>query len=687
MQVMNTNFEFKSIQKKLVAAVAMVLVAAIMVVSSSYAWFTLSTAPEVTGITTSVGSNGNLEMALNVDNDVNNIKNGYGATNESANETWGNLVDLHYDSYGLSSISLSPARLNMTTGDNGHKFGSSYLYTPVYGTDGRVSNFEANTVTGKPNGDGGWISAANYWGVRGIGVASGLSAGAKALRDAKIAVNTARDLVTRLARTSLEVDAINLANLMVANLASGKTEVTPAELTQVRAAITNLESISTSLKDTMDKVVQAVATAQGVDISGKTISYSAAGATVEGVTIEAELQAGLGAAFTTWTSINTKITTADGVLDNASTNGEGNYDYAVVAEVMNAILSKQDLSINGKGFDQWDQDELIQYAVEKYGNQEKLVMNIVSGIYKDIADFVGTYSASANITLDVAGFNDQLATLFPNGVTMGLQMKADTAAPTIQATGVTATQAYYFDYYVTQLNKLATSDSGANTDEALDIYAYAVDLAFRTNAASSNLMLQTYAASRVGDDSTAALQGGGSYMEFTLGDGEGYTLEQMQNLMSAIRVVLFDPETNEIFGIAALDMNVAVINETAKTVKAYLYLYEYTSLNDVLTLGDKIAPDENGKTAITALEQNKALALSALVYLDGDYVDNGDVAINGDSMNGVLNLQFSSDATLRPMDYTFSEQGTTQPGTTDPSTEPEASEPATSDPTEPSSGT
>ena len=54
----------QDIKTKLMAAIAMLLVSSIMMVSSTYAWFTLSTAPEVTGIQTAVGANGNLEMAL-----------------------------------------------------------------------------------------------------------------------------------------------------------------------------------------------------------------------------------------------------------------------------------------------------------------------------------------------------------------------------------------------------------------------------------------------------------------------------------------------------------------------------------------------------------------------------------------------------------------------------------------------
>ena len=54
----------RDIKTKLLAAIGMLLVSSIMMVSTTYAWFTLSTAPEVKGINTAVGANGNLEMAL-----------------------------------------------------------------------------------------------------------------------------------------------------------------------------------------------------------------------------------------------------------------------------------------------------------------------------------------------------------------------------------------------------------------------------------------------------------------------------------------------------------------------------------------------------------------------------------------------------------------------------------------------
>ena len=86
-----------SIRAKLISAVAMLLVAVIMVVSSTYAWFTLSTAPEVTGITTAIGANGSLEMALMPSTgSLDDITTGVGGSMgfPAANTTWGNLVDL-----------------------------------------------------------------------------------------------------------------------------------------------------------------------------------------------------------------------------------------------------------------------------------------------------------------------------------------------------------------------------------------------------------------------------------------------------------------------------------------------------------------------------------------------------------------------------------------------------------------
>lgn len=685
-----SNSEFKSIQKKLVAAVAMVLVASIMVVSSSYAWFTLSTAPEVKGIQTSVGSNGNLEMALRDDQyDLNSIPTGSQVNMPEANINWGNLVDLSYNGeYGLDKITLQPSRLLWTDDQKDTINNSGYLSVPTYGVDGRISGWN-NVSSGKLTN--GQFLAGTSVGVRGLGTISGLSAGQVALRSAITEMTTSRDKVGSMARNSLEVDAINLANLMISNKMAGKTEVEPAEWAQVVAAVTNLEAIATKLESTMDTVVNAVAVSKNVDISGKEITYSAAGAAVDGVDFSdlADLQAGLGKAYVTLygddTSNNTgiwgKVNAAKAVINDASTYPQN--QFSTVDAVMRSILSTNNIEIDGNNFGDMGRDQMIETVFTAYSeNDGKLPLNIVSGIYKEIADFIGNYSAQKRTPISLVGTQYETDSL--KSVNVTLLMKVETEAPEIKpAAGETpAVKQFYLSYFVTQLNLLEAHDAGGDTSSIIsDLYAYAVDLAFRTNAQTSNLMLQTTAVSRVGDDSTPAVQGGGSYMQFTKSDDDaGYTIEQMRDLMGAVRVVLYNTETNEIYAVAALDMTAAETNNDV--VKAPLYLYEISKAgSEALTLGNKKDVDNKGRSMIAELQQNTVLALTALVYLDGDVVDNTDVAINGNSMTGTLNLQFSSSAELKPMDYTFNENqtpNTPATPTTTPATTPPV--PETSDP-------
>ena len=150
------------LRNKLIAAISMLLVSSIMMVSSTYAWFTLSTAPEVKNISTTVAGNGSLEIALMpTTGQLSEIKASAVGPNAKATDTnikWGNLVDLSDVSYGLGNISLYPAALNATeTPDTESKVYTTAfndadattgrlsaltapLAVPVYGGDGRISS-------------------------------------------------------------------------------------------------------------------------------------------------------------------------------------------------------------------------------------------------------------------------------------------------------------------------------------------------------------------------------------------------------------------------------------------------------------------------------------------------------------------------------------------------------------------
>ena len=132
-----------------VLAVALLLVMSIaMMTSATFAWLTISRAPEVTEVSTSVAANGNLEIALATKDEAGNVvvpgesKVGDSSATEgksvaAANITWGNLVNLSDSSYGLENLALRPAQLNT----------ASLLKSPLYGAeyagDGRITQLDS----------------------------------------------------------------------------------------------------------------------------------------------------------------------------------------------------------------------------------------------------------------------------------------------------------------------------------------------------------------------------------------------------------------------------------------------------------------------------------------------------------------------------------------------------------------
>ena len=129
-----------------VAAVGLLLVVSLaMMTSASFAWITLSRAPEVTSVTTNVASNGNLEIALAglidpetkqaMEPNESGVTDSFSAAGQdvlAANMTWGNLVNLSNASYGISSITLRPALLSP------YNVNKNPLYGATYAKDGRV---------------------------------------------------------------------------------------------------------------------------------------------------------------------------------------------------------------------------------------------------------------------------------------------------------------------------------------------------------------------------------------------------------------------------------------------------------------------------------------------------------------------------------------------------------------------
>jgi len=179
-----------------------------------------------------------------------------------------------------------------------------------------------------------------------------------------------------------------------------------------------------------------------------------------------------------------------------------------------------------------------------------------------------------------------------------------------------------------------------------DFYGYILDMAFRTNAANANLQLQTDAVNRVYEDqvdTNLATQGGGSYMTFKATNG--MTEEMITNLMKQIRVGFVSNEgDSKLLGIATLD---TVAEGADQTYTGKLTLKSFSLTDGVLEI--KEAKDN---ATLVKLNQGVAMKISVIVWLDGDAVNNSMVANGTESLTGSLNLQFSTDATLTPMQNT-----------------------------------
>lgn len=692
------------IRNKMVAAVSMLLVASIMMVSSTYAWFTLSTAPEVTGITTNVGANGNLEMMLLNKDSFNSTEENLGVesgVNDSmaaqkvtlANLKWGNLVDLADQSYGLQSIVMNPARLNIQ-GDtaNGYKLNSALLKAPSYTSDGRVLDVNKDTQTSGYSTDGTWKwdeNADNAYGVRVIGTTSGVTERLTAYRAAISARAAAIESAKNHARNSLLDNGQALANIVVKAALENNPTFKKADLETLQKLVEQLKTANNAAGEAIvqtvlaynlsDKNTDAKFTDADVaklkeafnDATAGTLPTSftyAAAASGQGTIQKPD---GTDTAVTKWSENNTNITSAAQKLQALIDQNEDSYDYTEIKEVVDMLIDKQHATVGGVKNPSKDRAQDIINNMTANNMVLAVEMESGSGIYADIAELVGDYTA-AGLKVHVK-YNALEMDVTTNMSTKVVTDDNKDTMPMIPKLDVGSAPAATLDDSVKPL--------------LTDHYGYALDFGFRTNAAASELLLQTDEIQRVYSGEGAAeadtTQGGGSYMEFRTSNIKNFSVDELRALMSALRVVFVEPDQTENAGVTTLTYNVLGVaaaditgtyNESngtttytggtqtddGKGLKAKLHLNTYEVKDGVLTLtgkkttGEAAAADDN---TLTALTQNVAKKVTAIVYLDGDIVDNTMVANAASSMTGSLNLQFSSSATLKPMENTGMREG------------------------------
>lgn len=660
--------EMTSIRKKLLAAVAMLLVACVMTVSSTYAWFTLSTAPEVKGITTTVGANGNLEMALGkYDADV-LLDTVYGkgipsaavadsayATGKSfltANTTWGNLVDLSDESYGLGAIKLYPTRLNA----NGTTLNSvSPLKYAQYGSDGRVTDLATALKGMYDNADTKnfiYDSTINPAGVSGIGSVSNMSKRELAFVTNKNLYINSVSAALDAANKSITLYGADLAGLLITHMNAGGTDsgnyagYVPALTDMVNMLQTSNDYVGEAIKAAIltyaaSGNAESVLGADDWEIFNTACNGLALDDIMEEVADIASLSTDLSAIngyYNDYVAINTAIGTVK--TDLAAFTGD-NVTWDQIRSVIEPLVNT---NVTVCGF---TRDELTanKDVIASKALADELTVEIpyASGkVYSDLADMLGTISG-------VVRFNEGTEV---EGMDLGkMGVKATLKAyPASNAEGTGYISGALVDHKVVVRGYSVPITGDTGVKAFTDTYGYIIDLLFRTNASDSYLKLQTEAANRIYKDNTNdSLMGAGSNMIFTA--SADFSAPKVTKLMEGIRVVFIETPENAtdnstILAVATLDTENAVV--TGDQVKADLQLidFEYSADGVFIDNGAKSGADAD---KLVNLSANTIKRISVLVYLDGDVVDNSYVSALA-NVEGKLNLQFGSSEVLKPMD-------------------------------------
>lgn len=613
----------RNLKQRLLASLAMLMVAVILTVTVTYAWLILSVAPEVRGISTTIGANGSLEIALlnkHTFGDPNLVPTVVGVSLSDnrleANETWGNMVDLNDQSYGLQEIVLYPSRLNITGTAGNYKVdrNSSMLLVPSYGSDGRITQLTDKTLAGTFNEDGFYSYVDAEFGVRAIGTAASVSVQSSALAQAKRNINAYISSAISSAKSSVD----GVQDLLL-KFAAGGDSFSEEDIATLQGMIERLSTSENYIEDALRQGMVAMAASAVSDVSTFELVRSLVlsdTAISELLNNEAWTKLGYDVPeqFMTWVteqeSMQNALTAASaacGALDPATATKQD------VKVILDYLMDLDKVLVGSKPFTEMTKEELVGMV----GTGIELTLKPGSGIYADIADFTGNYSASVG----------SLASL-------------KTAS---------AQDPAYLPALAIAVNALTAADGGGagTADVKLeDTFGYVLDLAFRCNAYRSDLLLQTSAVQRVYDDSDSdATMGGGSYMEFTTAGDMDF--ERLTVLMNAVRVAFVDDAGN-LLGVAKLNVSNRVLNEANGNVMAPLYLYDFEVGTGLLDKGKLIIGERRkADNSIASLERNIAKAVSTLVWLDGDIVDNTTVSAET-NISGVLNLQFASSVDLLP---------------------------------------
>ena len=680
----------KAAWQKLMGAIAMLLVASIMMSATSYAWFVLSTAPEVTDLTTTAGANGALEIALQSNKADGtgraDILSGVGQSiaskdAQTANTYWGNVVDLS-EGYGLEHITLYPARLNLTNDSQVNM--QNMLSIPTFGTDGRVTSLRNAEKTYYK--DGKFEKGQSHWGVNVMGATSDKVGDAET-----ITLTYNRDFVLNEARTKVAECQANLREQMTETIEDNSLGIMRfliAASGYYVDEVSDMNTLAAEYAESMLSIVDetqvalrwalmanAAADTQRFD-SSKTEDMQALGALYgECLTLPMTGEKSVASwaekyGYDDLKQAAENIAAARTRVAKAAEQAKENPIVAVTA-----LIDTDNIKMHGSYKNNDDVEDYEDALKNNFGMTQEyqgipqryedsvymLMKNTgTSNLFSTVASVIGDYSGDMTVwekteRIDLPDDDwDENITWVDVQPELSANVTAKKFVYTIKGTSKTTWSEWNTQANTGTLGAISDQINGITapgtirvelTRSDLSAYGYSVDLALQCSK-NTNLQLQQEAVARVDGDTSGQTMGGGSTMVFDLaGD---LTEAQVRKLMQGIYVVLMNTDSGAIYKIAAVDPDRLTVDQLQYPNRATgtLALYEPSIKDGVLGLGAKA-------TSITDMMADTQLNLTALVFLNGDQVDasmfSGTQAL---SLTGTLNLQFASSEALTAMEYT-----------------------------------
>ena len=718
--------------KERIVAVALLLVISLtMVTTTTFAWLVLSRSPQLSGVTTTIAANGNLEIALvnGTTNDL--VINAPGASKVGdsnlnlveRNLTWGNLINLSDPVYGLDNLTLRPAQLNTAS------LNSSPLYGATFSADGRIeklsSNFGFATWVPPTDGVDGYFKASDSLGVRAISSmvskqTAGFAYGFTQAKDAAMTANNeAKNKYIDIMDNQAWMNSLAtvIGTFMTAKLNSNNPTVSSRD-------VENLHNMFTAFKDVYAQEQQALVTLANFQLFVKNKGGELYGGTpYVPFTVES--------LFAYDPEDNTKF---DYTLDDLSKMGvqispdkntkiaDGRQSFL---DDFNTVISVCDqlAEIKKQGTVYWDD---IKGFVEDFVDVGKCYIDMNDNGKQDSGEAINSIGKSAAAGMLGKEYNAVIS----NGILLrfeertGARMKVEkmkisvtymiTASVTAKTVKTSAEGSLFEDDVQFGVSSYE-ANGGTSEMVAQDTYGLAIDFWVRTNAIGHYLVLEgnvltektevvatgydlagnvvelyTLAVSETSSegetitytvelykDSDGVYYDAHTHEEFDIGDGTpnkkieivetvigyegdnrvwdenaGLSVNSTTQGSGSCYVYYADTPEDQARSLNLLSaMNVAFVDQDGYLLAtAYMDTEHHYADNGKVTVPLVLSADSvdlgtdlDGDSiyAITALERNVPIRITALVYLDGTDLDNSDV-LAAATIQGQLNIQFGA---------------------------------------------